>query len=65
MPDFLPTTLRPPDESRSPRLVLQPLRPDDADAIFAAIDESREHLRFWMRWVDNHCSDDDARVAVN
>ncbi|HEU5432564.1 MAG TPA: GNAT family N-acetyltransferase [Thermomicrobiales bacterium] len=70
MPEMLPTAIRLPDELRSPRLRLRPLRPDDADAIFAAIDESREHLRPWMLWVDNHRSVDDTRdwcahVAAN
>jgi RimJ/RimL family protein N-acetyltransferase len=61
MTDLLPTTIGLPDELRTPRLILRPLRPDDADAIFAAIDESREHLRPWMLWVDNHRSVDDTR----
>ncbi|HET7094541.1 MAG TPA: hypothetical protein VFI22_13705 [Thermomicrobiales bacterium] len=37
MPDLLPTMIRLPDELRSPRLILRPLRPDDAGAIFAMV----------------------------
>jgi RimJ/RimL family protein N-acetyltransferase len=58
---MLPTAIPLPDALRSPRLILRPLRPEDAEAIFAAIDESREHLRPWMLWVDNHRSIDDTR----
>ncbi len=70
MTDRRPTAIALPDALRSPRLVLRPLRPDDAEAIFAAIDESREHLAAWMTWVDAHRIVDDtrdwcARVAAN
>ncbi len=33
-------------------LLLRSLQPDDAPALFKAVDESRQHLRKWMRWVD-------------
>jgi RimJ/RimL family protein N-acetyltransferase len=50
-----------PDELRSPRLLLRPYRPADADQVFVAVDESRAHLRPWMAWVDGHVSVDDSR----
>jgi len=46
---------------RSPRLLLRPFVPADADQVFAAVDESRAHLRPWMAWVDGHVSVDDSR----
>ena len=56
-----PTLIPLPDELRSPRLLLRPFRPTDADQIFAAVDESRVHLRPWMTWVDDHVSVDNSR----
>ena len=32
--------------------VLRAIHPDDADAVYALVDESREHLRAWLPWVD-------------
>ena len=56
-----PTLIPLPDELRSERLVLRPYCPEDAEQVFAAVDESREHLRPWMPWVDGHASRDDSR----
>lgn len=50
-----------PDELRSPRLLLRPYRAEDGEAVFAAVDESREFIRTWMAWVDNHASVADSR----
>ena len=33
-------------------LLLRSFQPDDAPALFKAVDESRAHLRPWLRWVD-------------
>lgn len=33
-------------------LLLRSFQPDDAPALFKAVDESRVHLRPWLRWVD-------------
>ncbi len=56
-----PTLIHLPDEVRSERLVLRPHRPEDAEALLAAVDESRDHLRPWVTWVDTFGSLDDAR----
>lgn len=56
-----PTLILLPDEIRSERVVLRPLRSEDAEAAFAAIDEAREHLRPWMDWVDKQRTVDDVR----
>jgi len=56
-----PTLIPLPDELRSPRLLLRPFRPTDADQIFPAVEESRAHLRPWMAWVDDHVSVDNSR----
>lgn len=65
-----PTVIPPPDELRSERLLPRPYRADDADVLFAAIEESRGHPRPWMDWVDHHASVDDSgddclRCAAN
>lgn len=65
-----PTLIPLPDELRAERVVLRPYRPDDAAAVFAAIDESREHLRPWLPWVERHVTVEDtrdfcARAAAN
>lgn len=46
------------------RLLLRPLRPRDADAVFEAIDESRRTLRPWMPWVVGTDSVDDTLEFV-
>ena len=56
-----PTLVDLPDELRGSRVLLRPYRADDAEQVFAAIDESRDHLRPWVTWVDNNRSLDDVR----
>lgn len=41
-----------PDEIRTERLILRPYMPEDAEALFEAVEETRERLREWMRWAD-------------
>jgi ribosomal-protein-serine acetyltransferase len=43
-----------PDELVGDRIVVRAWRSGDAEALFEAIDESRDHLRPWMMWVDHH-----------
>jgi RimJ/RimL family protein N-acetyltransferase len=56
-----PTLIDLPAESRGERVLLRPFRVDDADQFFAAVDESRAHLRPWLLWVNQYSSVDDAR----
>jgi RimJ/RimL family protein N-acetyltransferase len=56
-----PTLIDLPTELRGPRVMLRPYREEDAEQVFAAIDESRDHLRPWMAWVDNNRSVDEVR----
>jgi ribosomal-protein-serine acetyltransferase len=58
---IVPTLIDLPAELRGPRFLLRPYRADDAEQLFAAIDESRDHLRPWVTWVDNNRSVDDVR----
>lgn len=43
----------PPVEMSDPPLLLRRHRPDDAEALSAAIGESAEHLRPWMAWASS------------
>ena len=58
---IVPTLIDLPPELLGPRVLLRPYRADDADQVFAAIDESRDHLRPWVTWVDNNRTVDDVR----
>jgi RimJ/RimL family protein N-acetyltransferase len=58
---IVPTLIDLPSELRGPRVLLRPWRADDAEQLFAAIDESRDHIRPWMTWVDNNRTVDDVR----
>ena len=51
-----------PDELRGERIVLRPYREEDAAAVFAAIEESREHLRPWVGWVDRYTTLEQTRA---
>src|SRR5206468_1640127 len=41
-----------PERIESERLVLRCYAPEDAEAFYEAINESRDHLRPWMPWAD-------------
>lgn len=59
-------TLRPIfDELRGERVVVRPYRPDDAEALFAAVIESRDYLLPWLPWASGYASVDDARDFIN
>jgi RimJ/RimL family protein N-acetyltransferase len=60
-PPRYPTLIELPDELRSARIVVRPYRADDAEAVYAAIDESRDRLSPWLPWVHRHQSPDDSR----
>jgi RimJ/RimL family protein N-acetyltransferase len=57
-----PTQIELPDQLRGSRVLMRPYCADDAAAVFAAIDESREHLRPWVGWVDRYTSLQETRA---
>ena len=61
MPAPSPLLIALPDELDGPCVRLRPYRPDDAAALWEAVQESREHLAPWMPWVDDYQEPDDAR----
>ena len=52
------------EELRGPRVVVRPYRLEDADALFAAVAESRQHIWPWMPWGDQHQTIDDSRDFI-
>ena len=48
-------------ELRGPRVLLRPYCPDDAEHVFSAMDESRDHLRQWVAWIDHNRTVDEVR----
>jgi RimJ/RimL family protein N-acetyltransferase len=45
-----------PEELRSARIVLRPYRLGDAEALYAAVIESRERLAAWLPWAAHYTS---------
>src|SRR5215207_4524787 len=58
---IVPTLIDLPPGVRGTRVLLRPYRGGDAEHVFAAIEESRAHLRPWVTWVDNNRTVDDVR----
>ncbi len=52
------------EELRGPLVVVRPYRLEDADEVFAAIDESRQHIWPWMPWGDQHQTVEDTRDFI-
>lgn len=52
------------EELRGPRVVVRPYRLEDADELFAAVEESRQHLWPWLPWVNQHQTSEDTRDFI-
>ncbi len=52
------------EELRGPQVVVRPYRLEDAEEVFAAVDESREHLWPWLPWVVQHQTVEDTRDFI-
>src|SRR3954466_3448404 len=48
-------------ELRGQRVVVRPYRPEDAEALQAAVAESREHIRPWLPFADAHQTIEESR----
>jgi ribosomal-protein-serine acetyltransferase len=53
-----------PGELIGDRIVVRPFRDADAERVYAAIQESVDHLRPWLPWADRHQSIDDTREFI-
>ena len=49
------------DELRGEHVIVRPYRADDAQALYEAVAESREHIRPWLPFADEHQSVDESR----
>jgi ribosomal-protein-serine acetyltransferase len=53
------------DELQDERLLVRPYRESDAQALFDAINESRDHLRPWLPFADQHQVLEETRNWIN
>lgn len=49
------------DTLQGEHITVRPYRPEDAEALKEAVDESREHVRPWLPFADAHQSVDESR----
>ena len=52
------------DELRGDRVVIRPYREEDAQTLMDAINESRDHLRPWMPWANDHQAVEETRTWI-
>jgi len=65
MSNDIPPILRDlPSELIGERVLLRPYRAGDGQALWEAVDESREHILPWMPWGDQHSSPRDSEALV-
>ena len=55
-----PLSIDLPDQLVGERVIVRPWDEADADGLWDAIDNSREHLEAWMPWVDRYRNPDNA-----
>jgi len=53
------------DELRGERIIIRPYREEDATDLQEAVDESRDHIRPWLPFADEHQTVDESRVWIN
>ena len=59
-----PTLIELPEALDGPSVRVRPYRPEDAEPLWEAVDESREHLAPWLPWVARYTDLDYARETV-
>src|SRR4051812_22679475 len=52
------------EELRGERVIVRPYRPEDAEALQEAVAESREHIRPWLPFADEHQTVEDSREWI-
>ena len=52
------------EELRGSQVVVRPYRLEDAEGVFAAIEESRQHIWPWLPWGDQHQTVEDTRDFI-
>jgi ribosomal-protein-serine acetyltransferase len=65
MSNDIPPILRElPDQLLGEKVLLRPYRAGDGQALFEAVDESREHILPWMPWGSQHVTVADSEALV-
>lgn len=64
MPKDRSVPVQVPERLTGPRVLLRPLDPEDAPAVWEAIEESRARLAVWLPWVGTLRSVDDERAEI-
>src|SRR5579884_924061 len=64
MTELNPILVDLPDQIVGERIVLRPWRDSDAEAFYALVDCSRDHIRPWLAWPDFYHSVDDAHAFL-
>src|SRR5947209_15180281 len=49
------------EELRGERIIIRPYRESDAQAVHEAVAESRDHLRLWLPFADEHQTVEESR----
>jgi ribosomal-protein-serine acetyltransferase len=52
------------EELRGERIIVRPYRVEDAEALYDAVRESRDHLRAWLPFADEHQSVEESRDFI-
>lgn len=53
------------DELQGERVIVRPYREEDAAILQEAVAESRDHIRPWLPFADEHQTVDEARIWIN
>ena len=62
MSETTPILVELPTELPGERVLVRPYRPGDGDALWEAVEESREHILPWLPWGDTHKSPADSEA---
>ncbi len=52
------------DELRGERVIVRPYRVEDAEALYEAVGQSRDHLRPWLPFADEHQNIEESRDFI-
>ena len=53
------------DELKGERIIVRPYREEDAAALQESVVESRDHIRPWLPFADEHQTVDESRIWIN
>lgn len=59
-----PILLNLPEVIETERLTIRPMKTGDGASVFEAVEESRDHLKLWLPWVDSVKSPIDSEITA-